>query len=375
MKIKTIISAILTLLTFGLIIYISNTFIPQLPSSTEMIYNLKSNVSPLTISDIVQISDKTNMSNVTFTAELPETTVKEESVTPTLINEFYFDVYGIDLASGKFTEKMITSKKKVAVISEGLSIKLFFNSNSVGKSIIINNEKYTVCGIYKESDTLINKLSSDGKERVFIPYTSVDDYKKCDIEKIAYLNSSYSAPLIEQMNLSQYYSINYSEKSKALTSFLHISFFILFVAFAFFLLKFWYFLLKKYYLEIKDNLQSNYFFKSIKSIPIKYILLVIFFIGIPCLLLYIFIISDFSIYILPEYLPYDNIFDISYYIQKAVEISNQKNSVAFVTFPNLVNIYSTSFKILLILCIQLVEFVIILSCKINKIFKTKFTLQ
>ena len=314
MKKKRILSVVLvtalSVCVFCLCFCISDNAISQLSSITQMNYNLKSDSLPLTIKDIESLSARISLNQVSFCAELEETNVKGETVTPVLTNENYFEIYNHKLIGKGFTKENIENKDKVAVIGSSLALKLFFNTDAVGKTITLDNETYKICGVIEESESIINSLSSDGKQRIYIPYTCYSGYENCDVYTISYDNSASSAPLIEQMDLSQYHSTNFSEKAKVIETFEHIIFLILFIALCFIALKIWYRLCRKFIADIKENLNENYFLKSFKSIPHKYTLLIITALGIPAVLLVIFLLSDFNIFIISKYIPYDNIFDV-----------------------------------------------------------------
>lgn len=339
--------SVLTVFVFCLCFYFSGNALNQLPSITQMNYNLKSDEKPLTVKDMNNLSDRISFNQVSFCVELDETNVKEETVTPVLTNEFYFEIYGQKLNGNSITEENIKNENKVAVISSSLALKLFFNTDAVGKAITLNDEVYTICGVIQESENIINSLSSDGKQRIYIPYTCYSGYENCDVYTISYDNSASSAPLIEQMKLSQYHSTNFSEKANVIRNFENIIFLILFIALCFLAIRLWYRICKKLIKDIKENLSENYILNSLKSIPIKYVLLAITAFGIPVVLLIIFFISDFSIFIISKYIPYDNIFDVSYYLNTIIENSNMANNLALTGDTFLINLYSNSFSLLI----------------------------
>lgn len=339
--------SVLTVFVFCLCFYFSGNALNQLPSITQMNYNLKSDEKPLTVKDMNNLSDRISFNQVSFCVELDETNVKEETVTPVLTNEFYFEIYGQKLNGNSITEENIKNENKVAVISSSLALKLFFNTDAVGKTITLNDEVYTICGVIQESENIINSFSSDGKQRIYIPYTCYSGYENCDVYTISYDNSASSAPLIEQMKLSQYHSTNFSEKANVIRNFENIIFLILFIALCFLALRLWYRICKKLIKDIKENLSENYILNSLKSIPIKYILLAITAFGIPVVLLIIFFLSDFSIFIISKYIPYDNIFDVSYYLNTIIENSNMANNLALTGDTFLINLYSNSFSLLI----------------------------
>ena len=357
--------SVLTVFVFCLCFYFSGNALNQLPSITQMNYNLKSDEKPLTVKDMNNLSDRISFNQVSFCVELDETNVKEETVTPVLTNEFYFEIYGQKLNGNSITEENIKNENKVAVISSSLALKLFFNTDAVGKTITLNDEVYTICGVIQESENIINSLSSDGKQRIYIPYTCYSGYENCDVYTISYDNSASSAPLIEQMKLAQYHSTNFSEKANVIRNFENIIFLILFIALCFLALRLWYRICKKLIKDIKENLSENYILNSLKSIPIKYVLLAITAFGIPVVLLIIFFLSDFSIFIIPKYIPYDNIFDVSYYLNTIIENSNMANNLALTGDTFLINLYSGSFSVLVWLLVIFALFSVVLFSIVN----------
>lgn len=364
-KRKILSAALVTALSvcvFCLCFYVSGNALRQLPSITQMNYNLKSDALPLTIADIEKLSERISFDGVSFCAELEETNIKEETVLPVLTNESY---YNHKLIGKGFTKENMENKDKVAVIESSLALKLFFNTNAVGKTITLNDEVYTICGVINEDENIINSLSSDGKQRVYVPYSGYKEYKNCEVNIIAYDNKSYSAPLIEQMNLTQYHPTNFSEKAKVIENFEHILLLILFIALCAVSLKIWYRLCRKFVSDIKENLTENYFWKSLRAIPHKYILLIITALGIPAALLTIFLLSDFSIFIISKYIPNDNIFDVSYYISVIVDNSNNINSLALMGNTFLVNLYTSSFSVLVWLLVIFALFSVVIFSIVN----------
>lgn len=147
------------------------------------------------------------------------------------------------------------------------------------------------------------------------------------------------------MDLSQYYSVNFSEKAKVIHTFEHILFLVMFIGFSVIALKVWFLLCRKFLNEIKDNLKENYFLRSINLIPMKYLQFILTGIGIPIALLIIFMFSDFSIYIISKYIPYDNIFDVSHYAEKIVENANLLNSISPVGDNYFSELYANTFSL------------------------------
>lgn len=348
---STILIIALTLILFIICFCLSSNVLTQLPSITQMNYNLKSDNLPLTVKDVENLSEQISLNCVSFCSELDETNVKGETVTPVLTNENYFEIYGHELNGSNITKVNIENKDNVAVIGSNIAIKMFFNTEVIGNTITLNEEVFTICGVFYENENILNDLSGDGKQRIYIPYTCYSKYENCGVNTISYENSSSSAPLIEQMNLSQYHSTNFSEKVKVIKNFEHIIFLIVFIALCFISIKLWYFVCKTLTKDIKENLSEEYFFNSLESIPLKYVFLIITVLGIPTILYIIFLALDFSVFIIPKYIPYDNIFDLSYYISRIIENSNNTNCLALTGDAFFINLYSSSFILLVWLVI------------------------
>ena len=129
-------------------------------------------------------------------------------------------------------------------------------------------------------------------------------------------------------------------------------------------MKLWYRICKKLIKDIKENLNEIYFLNSFKSIPIKYILLTVTALGIPAVLLTIFFLSDFSIFIIPKYIPYDNIFDVSYYLNAIIENAHMSNSLLLTGNIYFLKLYSNTLSITFWLVII---FILILSITLKMI--------
>lgn len=331
----------------------------QFTDITQLNYNQNSDYFPITVSKFKSLSDRFSTDKISFCCELEKAKIKDICVTPVLTNEYYFENYSFSLSGSGITEKHIEGKERVAVIDSNLALELFFNTNAVGKMIEINGKAYTVCGVIDFKNSFINRISADGKRRIYFPYTCYDGYESCDIDTITYDNSAISAPLIEQMNLSQYYATDFSEKNKVIMNFRHIVCLLLFAALCFIAMKIWFILCKWAIDGIKYSLREQYFFKAIASSPVKYIILLLVGAGIPVLLLTVFFLSDFSIYIPSQYIPYDNIFDFSYYLEKLIENGNTTNSLALTGDTHLIKLYSNTFAIMIP---HIVAIIILLVC-------------
>lgn len=336
---KIILSGTLLLIIILSFFYLTANLTGQLPNATLLNYNLKSDKKPLSIADMEKLFKRISDNGVAFCCELEELKIKEETVSVVLVNEYYLNVMNIC--------KDEILKEDVAIISDKLALKLFFNTKAENKVLKLYGKNFKIEDVYNENSGFLNDISKDGKERIYIPYTCTENYKNIKVDSIAYSNDSSSAPLIEQMDLSQYHSIDFSEKSKVIHTFEHMLYLILYTGFCIIALRIWYLLCRKYFSKIKNNLKENYILKSIKSIPQNYVLIVLVGIGIPLILLVIFACSDFSVYIASKYIPNDNIFDVSHYINAIIENANLSHSISLTGDNYLLDLYSNTFKIII----------------------------
>ena len=348
--------------------YFTINITSQLPDTTLMNYNLKSDKEPLTIADMEKLFERLSNNGVGFCCEYDEIKIKEETVRIVLVDENYLDV--MNISKNGITKENVSSKESSVIISNKLALKLFFNERAENNELNIFGKAFKITYVYNESSGFINEISKDGKERIYIPYTCTEIHENISIDSIAYSNNSPSAPLIEQMDLSQYHSIDFSEKNKVIHTFEHLLCLILYTGICIISLRLWYLLCRKYFSEIKNNLKVNYFLKSINSIPTKYVLIILVGIGIPVVLLVIFACLDFSVYIASKYVPNDNIFDMTHYINAIIENTNLSNSIALTGNNYLSVLYANTFNILIWILAIFVFLFSVLTYKILKKIKT-----
>lgn len=357
------ICAFLTALISVLLFATLNNAASQLPNAAQMTYDYNSEFYPITISKWEEYQNRFSTADVSFCSELDETDVKDNAVTPVLTNENWFSVMNIPITGG------LKENTKAAAISSDLALKLFFNTDVIGKKLVINNSEYIISGVYEKPKGIVNELSADDKERVYLYYSDYSAYKSQGIQSICYRNDAPSAPLIEQMNLSQYRAENIGEKAKILNNFKSLFFLIIFISLSVIALRIWYKLCGRLFSEIKANLSENYFFKSIRSIPLKYFLLAVTAAGIPLLIIIVFQFINFSIFIPSKYIPYDNIFDIPYYFSKIIEHQNELNSISLSGNNYWLELYKNSFCVLSVLLSCFMVMYLVLYVIVNSITK------
>lgn len=348
-KKKSIPTAILTLLAVGLLavnIMLINSAEARLAQTCVYNYNQGAESPPVTVENIEKIQEKISSYGITFCSELEAVKNKGQEFIPVLTNQNYFKVNNLELAGDGITEKDVKSKNRVVVIGDDLALKLFFTTDSVGKKIYINGLEYTVSGVYKSDNSLIGRLSQDGRQRVYIPCTATESYVNHYVQTIYCEKGSHTAVMLEQMGLEQYYRTDFSEKKMVIKDFEHIIFLMLYVALCAVAFWLWYKVGRHIAIKIRESLEENYLKQSLKAIPYSYALLALVAVGIPALLAFIFAWWDFSIYIPGEYIPYDNIFDVEYYISTLTQKAQEINSLRLTGDTYLFNLYSRYLNIL-----------------------------
>ena len=357
----------------GCLIFAENA-LTKLPFAGTANFNALEGSEPIPVSYFDKISRRVRTKHYSFTSETEAVSLKGFEVIPTYTTCDYFAILNEPLKGESFTEDDQKSLEKKVIISDTLALKLYFNTDAVGKTLVLNDEEYIVSGIYTDSKNLIDKFAKDGKERVYIPYTLAGNPAELPVHSIVYDTRTASAGIIEQMNTPQYHFTSLSEKAKVINCLRHIVFLIIYAASAVVLMYLWYKICSKLLKEIGNDLKKNYFFRSLRSIPLRYIAFVLTAVGIPALLVFVFLKSDFSIFIVSKYIPYDNLFDIGYYFEKLAEEAQYMNTISLFGDTYRLNLYTSTFSTCLwigtIFLIFFIITIIIGMSLIKKLFKS-----
>lgn len=329
---------------------IALNFINQAKEIIQINYDKNSEVNALTIEEFEEMEDNLSLQSTSFTSERPEIFLENYTVTPVLTNEF-IDENNLTISYGcGFSEDDIANKENVVIISDDLALKLCRNENAVGQIFRIEYTEYTVCGVYKTSDALINKICKDIKERIYIPCTTVECYWNYDIDTVTYPFGSKEAVYFEQMNLPQYYSVDFSEKINVIETLNSIGYILIEI----FIFLVCIITLKNAF--IKQDIKEKSRVSKADSIKIFITKNYRRFIFAFCLLtvgIMMIVFCKFSFYIIPDYLPEDNIFDLIFYTDKLVENAKEINSLALSGESYLLNLYIKTFTTMTALLVLL----------------------
>lgn len=285
----------------------------------------------------------------------PQKEIKTEQKIKTkivLTDENYFDLYPFEMIrGGKLDFLTVKSGSKAAIVSDVLANSLFKSVDVIGSTLNVGNSKYRIVGVYKENKSLLYSAAEDGYERIYIPYTSYFDQNKkgksfLDImatrETKKYDEKAINNKLSEVLNdkFSLYKSVNYTVSKQIVLQNIKILYFIIGVIVIIFLIR----MIVKFTYEInlflKEKMKSNYLKGALANNKKEFLI----FVGkiLICILgiVFVFDIVKFNLVIETQYLPSDNIFDISFY--RNTIISNiQLNNANENGISNVYNRYLT----------------------------------
>lgn len=119
--------------------------------------------------------DYIELTGISYSKKTISNDTFSKRVQTVLIDGNFFKFEKINLLKGnKFTKEDVGSGNKLVIISDTLSVKLFKSIDTIGYSVKINGDIYKIAGIYEKDKTFINRISDDPKEKIYMPYSSVN---------------------------------------------------------------------------------------------------------------------------------------------------------------------------------------------------------
>lgn len=243
-------------------------------------------------------------------------------------NPQYGYILNLNYISGSYFP---SNANKYVVISDVLSQKIFNTTQTVGNELVLNKEFYKICGVYKESSNLLDEISVDNTEKIFV--SSVNEYEPITqlLIKSEISNAQFCKAQAESL-LQMTITGNVHDLRKPV----ELAWFFLYAAFLFvlFLPMFW--IIKYAAKNICNLYYGNFSVKtSIVRLFINILLIAAICVSLFALLSYINIPQ--------QYLPFDNLFDFSFYKESLVNyfvLSNSENSP--INFYPKITVYLTS---------------------------------
>lgn len=258
-----------------------------------------------------------------------------------LTDESYPAFSGLKIIRGTyFSSKALALGRNVAVISRDLAERLFMSTDAVGNEITLFDETYTIVGLYQQPKTLLSLLGSDGSERVYVPFTSHMEMGSLPVETIFIRDRSlgeagFKETMMEDIlrkemgiQTGAYRIIDYYGTETMASQWLSLFLFLAALWTALLLLGSSGRLLG----EMKDfvvaGLRQDYLSGFLRKQFVRVLSYTGRLLGLVGLSVLLAIFARPRVYIPSQYLPYDNIFDISFYLGKAREAIQASNAMA-----------------------------------------------
>ncbi len=229
--------------------------------------------------------------------------------------------------------------KKVAVISETLAEKLYMTNNVLGNEVEISGIRYKVTGVYQNRNTPFSILSSDGIERIYVPFESLTGYKDLTIETVFLKGQSLQEEifrtdkvnsLLKQAGVNtDYYRLKDFYDSPVFIS-QPLSAFIFFVGILIMIIlaKGTVRYIKGGISNFEQRMKAGYLFEVIKSSKLGILIFLTGAAFLLCGIAAVFFMVRFKGSIPYQYIPPDNIFDFQFYgslIREALYNANEFN--------------------------------------------------
>ncbi len=215
------------------------------------------------------------------------------------VNAYFAQTEPIQILNGAFFgEGAVKGGRNVAVISDRLAIQLFGSDKATGNLYRIEGTTYQIVGVYKKYKNFWDVLFDDGQERIYYPITSTAaENGKIETLYISLKNRSEGLVIHElegiQINNKNSYIYNALDAGKKLRSLAQAPINILGLFMVIYLIKSAIHRIKK-----KEE--------SLKSRALK--------VGLCAIMGYLIMrVVVAPLYIAPEALPPNNIFDIKFY--------------------------------------------------------------
>jgi len=294
----------------------------------------------------------------------------------------YQDFSGLELVKGTFLNKdSCKYGENVAVVSEELAKKLFSSFDIIGEEFNLSGERYKILGIYKNRRSVISLLGSDGGERIYIPYESLNQsaglkiktvfIRDKSLENDAFRVDTLRNVLQKSTNVnSDAYVINdYYDIKTMFSQYKGILFFFvgLFIIYCLSvnLLRY----MKRYIYRIMGKESDSYFFETVriekwlivKAVSILALSVVAIFVT--------WWAVKFKINIPPQYVPQNNVFDLGFYAGKIKDTIIAHNA----SFGNIPSCFEVDFRnihklsFLLAICLVIELFLLVSSIKLVKV--------
>ncbi len=250
------------------------------------------------------------------------------------VNEYFGQTEPMEMRNGAFFgEGAVKEGRNVAIISDELAMKLFGSDKATGNLCRIEGTTYQVVGVYKKYKSFWDALLDDGQERIYYPMTSTAaENGKIETLYVSLKNrvDGLSLHALDeiQINNSNSYIYNELDGAKKLKSLSQAPINILVLLSVMYLIR--------AAIHSMKNEKESFKIRVIK-------------IGVCTVIGYLLIsVMIVPLYIAPEALPPNNVFDIGFYIKYFKNQRIAQNYLLELHLSNFNRIYSCVSKSILI---------------------------
>lgn len=337
-----IVVALLLLTSISTFTYVINNYKSQNKNTVISIQNVASKgKSKATIKDYEKLVKKyEDFKDTSFCSELSTTSVNNTKITPVLINHNYLKYNNISYTDEGITNVMEKGNSKTAVVSKTFGKKIAEGKSPIGKTFIMNDERYRITGVYDDKKGTINDFFKDNKERVYINYTSTDNYEKEKLTAVSCIDGSDSRRQFYFLGFDNFQRVNFDEKNLAVNDFTAIISFILTIITSVYLIRLWLNNLGSTYRFIKEKHSENYLGKFIRNNTPSLILRLIIFLILPLAIFVLFYIALKDFHLVYNYIDKENLFSISHMLNTLSSTIQTETSTLMGGNPYFLNLYN-----------------------------------
>ena len=337
-----IVVALLLLTSISTFTYVINNYKSQNKNTVISIQNVASQgKSKATIKDYEKlVKQYEDFKETSFCSELSTTTVNNTKITPVLINHNYLKYNNISYTDEGITIVMEKEKSKTAVVSKTFGNKIADGKSPIGKTFKIDGERYRITGVYDDKKGTVNDFFKDNKERVYINYTSTDNYEKEKLTAVSCVDGSNSRSQFYFLGFDNFQKVNFDEKNLAVNDFTAIISFILTVITSVYLIRLWLNNLGSTYRFIKEKHSENYLGKFITSNLPSLIIRLIIFLILPLAIFVLCYIALKDFHLVYNYIDKENLFSISHMLNTLSSTIQTETSTLMGGNPYFLNLYN-----------------------------------
>lgn len=337
-----IVVALLLLISISTFTYVINNYKSQNKNTVISIQNVASNgKSKTTIKDYEKLVKKyEDFKDTSFCSELSTTSVNNTKITPVLINHNYLKYNNISYTDEGITNVMEKEKSKTAVVSKTFGKKIAEGKSPIGKTFIMNDERYRITGVFDDKKGTVNDFFKDNKERVYINYTSVSNYEKEKLTAVSCIDGSDSRRQFYFLGFDNFQRVNFDEKNLAVNDFTAIISLILTIITSVYLIRLWLNNLDSTYRFIKEKHNENYLCKFIRNNIPSLILRLIIFLILPLAIFVLCYIALKDFHLVYNYIDKENLFSISHMLNTLSSTIQTETSTLMGGNPYFLNLYN-----------------------------------